>query len=973
MEGLIALLVLVGLVALILPIALSVANLGRIRALEAAIKKMSERMGALETNRASEVIAKEPASATAPPAPVAPQPATDAPPPPRATPPPLPDSITKPSPAPLPTPTLTTPVPAAPKPARRAIDWEAFMGVKLFAWIGGFVFFLGVVFLVKYSFENNLITPRMRIAMGAIIGLGLIAAGWRAAKKNYRAPGQSLCATGILVLYADIFAAQAFYNLIPLSLAFALMSCVTIAAFFLAVVLNAQVVVILGLLGGFLTPILLSTGQDNPLGLFGYIALLNLGIGAVVLRKRWDHLLPLAALGTVSMEFAWVGHFFHSAKATTAFIVFLAFELQFLLLFFLRRKNSASPKWAAWATALCGFAALLFAAWILGDYPGLARRAGFLFSFIFAADLGLVVLAIVSGFLFFGEIAGMAVFGLLAGWTAGFLDASVLWWGLGSYVVFALLHAGFAAWPRAAPAPKSSWRLQSLIPLLPLVLIWLCVWHDQDSGAVWLSVFLINIVVLGLALRSSSAPLIVIALLCTLVAAGLWIETGSARIEDLDAFLGVSAGVGIFFFAAGMFLARRLTSGTEPSRRVIPALGAAMPFALLLMVVAKLPVLSPTPILAVAFLLSALLLGLAIVSRMSWIAAAALIGSWSVECAWHQLHFSAINPAIPFGWYVIFALLFIGYAFFARNGEQLPWAISAVAGALHFWLIYELVSSAYPHLQNGLLPAVFIIPYACGIFYLIKRQGIAPASGDARLAWQGGAALLFLTLIFPIQFDREWITLGWALEGLALIWLFGKIPHRGLRLVGAGLLCLAFVRLALNPAVLEYHKRSGVKIWNWFLYAYGIASVCSLLGGWLFPPPHQTVLERIARPVLYSLGTVLVFLLLNIEIADYFSIGPTLTFSFSGNFARDMSYSIAWALFAFALLLIGMRQKTGAIRYAALGLLLVTLAKLFLHDLGNLNQLYRIGAFIGVALILIVASFLYQRFLTPAARPKNTP
>ncbi len=46
-------------------------------------------------------------------------------------------------------------------------------------------------------------------------------------------------------------------------------------------------------------------------------------------------------------------------------------------------------------------------------------------------------------------------------------------------------------------------------------------------------------------------------------------------------------------------------------------------------------------------------------------------------------------------------------------------------------------------------------------------------------------------------------------------------------------------------------------------------------------------------------------------------------------------------------------------------LLLVTLGKLFLHDLGNLSQLYRIGAFIGVAIILIVASFVYQRFLVP--------
>ena len=138
-----------------------------------------------------------------------------------------------------------------------------------------------------------------------------------------------------------------------------------------------------------------------------------------------------------------------------------------------------------------------------------------------------------------------------------------------------------------------------------------------------------------------------------------------------------------------------------------------------------------------------------------------------------------------------------------------------------------------------------------------------------------------------------------------------------------------------------------------------------ILGARLFRPPRESAVERAAPPLLYSLGAILIFLLLNIEIADYFSVGPTLTFSFSGNFARDMSYSIAWALFAFALLLVGMRQKSGAVRYAGLALLLVTLAKLFLHDLGNLSQLYRIGAFIGVALILIVISFVYQRFLVP--------
>jgi uncharacterized membrane protein len=119
--------------------------------------------------------------------------------------------------------------------------------------------------------------------------------------------------------------------------------------------------------------------------------------------------------------------------------------------------------------------------------------------------------------------------------------------------------------------------------------------------------------------------------------------------------------------------------------------------------------------------------------------------------------------------------------------------------------------------------------------------------------------------------------------------------------------------------------------------------------------------------LLAELGTIIVFLLLNIEIADYFSLGPTLTFSFSGDFARDMTYTIAWAIFAFVLLLIGIFRNVRVVRIAGVALLFIALAKLFLHDLDQLNQLYRIAAFLSVAVIAIVASFVYQRFLAPKA------
>jgi uncharacterized membrane protein len=128
---------------------------------------------------------------------------------------------------------------------------------------------------------------------------------------------------------------------------------------------------------------------------------------------------------------------------------------------------------------------------------------------------------------------------------------------------------------------------------------------------------------------------------------------------------------------------------------------------------------------------------------------------------------------------------------------------------------------------------------------------------------------------------------------------------------------------------------------------------------------------------LYSMGTVLLFLLVNIEIADYFSTpGHALRFNFSASFGQNMTYSLAWALFAFALLVVGFRWKNSATRYAGMGLLVVTLIKLFLYDLWQLGGLHRIGSLVGLAVVLIVASFFYQRFLTaqsPQAKPPPPP
>ncbi len=190
------------------------------------------------------------------------------------------------------------------------------------------------------------------------------------------------------------------------------------------------------------------------------------------------------------------------------------------------------------------------------------------------------------------------------------------------------------------------------------------------------------------------------------------------------------------------------------------------------------------------------------------------------------------------------------------------------------------------------------------------------------------------------------------------------MPHPGLRLTGLGLLTAAFVRLVFNPAVLDYHARSTTPIFNWYLYAYGIVTVCLFVGTRLLAPPRNLVLKSNVPPILAGQGVVLAFLLLNIEIADFFSEpGSTLTFEFRGNFARDMTYSIAWAIFALGLLVYGIAKRIGAARYAAMGLLCVTLLKTVLaRPRATRPALSHRRVHRGVAVIAMLASFAYQKF-----------
>jgi hypothetical protein len=459
----------------------------------------------------------------------------------------------------------------------------------------------------------------------------------------------------------------------------------------------------------------------------------------------------------------------------------------------------------------------------------------------------------------------------------------------------------------------------------------------------------------------------------------MWLVQTPVAAPNLGALLAVVAGFAALFCGASVVLQKQLSpqlAGASPdsperqSMEHLPSISAVMPFALLVSAVLRLHPQNPSMIFSVALLLVAMILGLARWSRSVVLPPIALVCATVLEYCWRAQIDGDVPGWAPLRWYLIFAGLIFVFPFLTESRKatrSAPWMTAALAPVLHYPLIVEMIRHSWPSFWNsagGLVPAALALPPLAACFHL---RGRIPAEHPARmtvLAWFGGVALLFITLIFPTQFHHEWLTLSWALEGVALLWLYHRVPHGGLRKVGFVLLCVAFVRLGLNPAVLGYHSRSGIPIWNWYLYTYGSAAACCFAAGKLTAPPRDRFGDLSLPATFHSLGTILLFLLMNIEIADYFSKSMILRLEFNADLARDMTYSIAWSLFALALLLIGMHRQVAGIRYAGIGLLVITLTKLFLHDLANLDQLYRIGAFVAVSVVLIGASYLYQRFLS---------
>lgn len=205
--------------------------------------------------------------------------------------------------------------------------------------VGMIVLFFGVAFLLKYAAERNLVPIELRLAAVAAGAVVLLLVGWRLRERR---PGYGLMLQGggVGVLYLTVFAALRLYQLVPPEFAFAVLVGVAAGSAALAVLQDSRALAITGAAGGFLAPILASTGGGNHVALFSFYAVLDAGILAIAYYKAWRELNLIGFVFTFVIGLAWGSQYYRPELFSTTepfLILFFVFYVAIAVMFSLRQ------------------------------------------------------------------------------------------------------------------------------------------------------------------------------------------------------------------------------------------------------------------------------------------------------------------------------------------------------------------------------------------------------------------------------------------------------------------------------------------------------------------------------------------------------------------------------------------------------------------------------------------------------------
>jgi len=889
------------------------ARLTRVEALQARVVRLEHEVATLsalkaappgeatidqptETAHATAPVAEE--TALPPPAPVStPETGTVAPPP-------L-DNVSTPSSADAP---LPPPLP----PAAPKIDLEEKLGARWAVIVGGVALALGALLLVKYSIESGFFGPGLRVIVGLLLGIGLVAGG-ESLRRNEKSSLNTvrgvpipavLTAAGTVAAFGSIYAAHALYGFIGPGPAFVLLGGLGVVTMF-AAALHGPALAGLGLIGALGAPILVQSSTPNPWPVVLFVAIVCAAAYGLARLRRWLWLAIAAALGAA----AWQGLFLLEAEGFNlafahAALAHLAVETALVLIAFVFAPHLEKPleqktdQIATLAALACAAATMivLAATSFAGGFGALWIVAA-LFVVTGLAFAGLVIPAAASA----TAAAGIVVLATLATWGATRRppdDAA----------------AFFASWP--PPEGETAFVLFAAVASLGLAV--LCV--RRLLAATPLSF-------LNAALYAGAGAL-------TPLGA---VSIAYLRLANFQSDATTAAAAACLALAmtlvAGLFLNRR-QADAPPA--VTLGLGAAASGAIAALALGLVFILSEGS-LTVALALAAL--GAAFVSERLNIPAlrwatmglgVAVAGRFAYD---PRIVGEGLGKTIIFNW------LLFGYA--------LP--------ALAFGLAARIMRRSGDDMPLRITQALTILCSALLLFFEIRHamNGGDPFAATSGMAEQGLFSLvsvLFSLVLMEFNARRaDWL------------YSYASLAFSALALIQA----VAGLLIWENPYFTDAPIEGGA-LFNGLILGYlAPAAAAFVLARRARNRPPQW-----RRLCATGATIVLLFVYANLELRRLFQGAPQIGMDATTSEGEFYAYSALWLGLGLLLLAYGILAQSKPARIASGVLVAATIVKVFLFDLAGLEGVLRALSFLGLGAALVGIGLVYQKFVF--ARPKQS-
>lgn len=420
--------------------------------------------------------------------------------------------------------------------------------------------------------------------------------------------------------------------------------------------------------------------------------------------------------------------------------------------------------------------------------------------------------------------------------------------------------------------------------------------------------------------------------------------------------------------ALGFFLLVTLTAAGLALRyeaRAIAVLGIVGGFAAPLMLAEGLP--DQRILLAYVLLLDLGVLALATFRNWRWLTLLGLVGSLLLFGFWQ----AELSPGLLLSQIAltIIFLIFVGattlfHLLWRRPPGTVDQGLMTLNAAAYYGISYGLLRADWRDWMGGftLLLAAF---YGLLGYAIIQRH-----QEQIRLSlFAVGIALVLLTIAVPVQLRGPWISVAWAAEAAALVWLSFLLDMRPLRWFGMALLALLTAQLALFHTIPLDSLETYRFLLNERVLAFGGGIAAMYLAAYILwreqgrePASDGPAAERFFPLILLAAANFLSLYVLSVEVFEAFYFGWfALPDNIAGN-VTSLALSILWAGYAAVLIILGLVRRNRWIRIAGLGLLAIPVIKLFAFDAFAMEREYRVAAFIILGIMLLAGGFLYQRY-----------